>query len=191
MKPPEPSHQEIENALARLMPPALSQHAHEDIESMLDQLSGESAPQPDLIQISPQRWVFGIGIAASIGALIALWPFLVPKPQAQTLTARSLPSALVTESSLPLIQQSGNTASYSGGDGRVEVRSAGEGISVNLFSATRESLFQGDFSASDSLESVPAAWRERVDLLRRTLDKATVSSATPSREPQPRGVPRP
>lgn len=192
MKPPEPNATELESALARLMPPALSPRAQEDIESMLDQLANSQARPGS--HVSAQRWFLGAGIAASIGALISLWPLFGSKSEPQLLATAPSASSLVRESSLPLsgtYHQQENLATYSGADGRVQVRSVGEEISILVLSATGEALFDQKLPATDSSDSVPAAWRDRVDHLRRTLDGPHVLGTIPSREPQPRAVPRP
>lgn len=72
MQAPDP----IESILARLMPPALSQDCQEDIEAMIGELAG---PEPEnVIEISSGRWLtrclIGGGMAAAIGAMIAIFP---------------------------------------------------------------------------------------------------------------------
>jgi hypothetical protein len=192
MKPPEPNATELESALARLMPPALSPRAREGIEAMLDQLASTQVRPGS--HASPQRWFLGAGIAASIGALISLWPLFGSKSEPQMLATAPSASSLVRESSIPLSvanQQQESLATYSGADGRVQVRSVGEETSILVISATGEVLFDHQVPATDSSDAVPSAWRDRVDHLRRSLDGTRVSGTSPSRQPQPRAVPRP
>jgi hypothetical protein len=72
MQAPDP----IETILARLMPPAISQAAQEDMDTMIEDLAG-----PVVENISPHpssnwfvRSLIGGGIAAAIGAMIAIFP---------------------------------------------------------------------------------------------------------------------
>jgi hypothetical protein len=72
MQAPDP----IETILARLMPPALSQDAQVEIDAMIDDLAGPEAEK--VVGISSGRWlvraVIGGGIAAAVGAMIAIFP---------------------------------------------------------------------------------------------------------------------
>ena len=72
MQAPDP----IETILARLMPPALSQDAQFEIDAMIDELAGPEAE--NIVGISSGRWlvraVIGGGIAAAVGAMIAIFP---------------------------------------------------------------------------------------------------------------------
>ncbi len=91
MQAPDP----VETILARLMPPAFSQDGQFEIEEMIDELAG---PEPEnVVGISSGRWqvraLIGGGIAAAIGALIAVLPLdpasrvaaVVPVPAASGL----------------------------------------------------------------------------------------------------------
>ncbi len=68
--------EEMEAVMARLMPPALSQNGQQDLELMIDDLAGPEAE--NVVQISKTSWVgriaLGGGIAAALGALIAIFP---------------------------------------------------------------------------------------------------------------------
>ena len=67
MQAPDP----IEAVLARLMPPALSQQGQVEIEAMIGELAGpENSRGPSWFI----RCAIGGGIAAAIGALIAVFP---------------------------------------------------------------------------------------------------------------------
>ena len=72
MQAPDP----VETILARLMPPALSQDAQFEIDAMIDDLAGPEAEK--VVGISSGRWlvraVIGGGIAAAVGAMIAIFP---------------------------------------------------------------------------------------------------------------------
>lgn len=67
---------EVESALARLMPPALSQDCQCELEALIDDLAG--AEPANVVQISKVGWAariaLGGGIAAAIGALVAVFP---------------------------------------------------------------------------------------------------------------------
>ncbi len=66
----------IETILARLMPPALSQAAQFEIDAMIDELAGPESE--NVVGISSGRWLvrvaIGGGIAAAIGAMLAISP---------------------------------------------------------------------------------------------------------------------
>lgn len=83
----------VEAAMARLMPPALSQDGQFEIEAMLDELAGSEAN--NITAIRPNKWLarclIGGGIAAGIGALCALFPMLRNSPESQV--AVNAPSA--------------------------------------------------------------------------------------------------
>jgi|GEM_PF-930854 len=68
----------VEAALARLMPPALSEDCQLEIEEMIDELAG-SEPET-VVPISSGNWIarslIGGGIAAAIGALCAVFPII-------------------------------------------------------------------------------------------------------------------
>jgi hypothetical protein len=72
MQAPDP----IETALARLMPPALSQNFQMELETMIDDLAGPETQTSH--EISHGRWLMrclmGGGIAAAVGAMFALFP---------------------------------------------------------------------------------------------------------------------
>lgn len=66
-----PAHDSIEAALARLMPPALSQDSQFELDAMIDELAGvpdcqSQARRPWEI---PGRWLLGGGIAAALAGL--------------------------------------------------------------------------------------------------------------------------
>lgn len=192
MKPPEMNDTELEKTLARLMPPALSHRAQEEIETMIDQLAAAPASAVQRDRLPLNRWFLGAGIAASIGALISIVPMLGSKTEPSQLAANPPSGALVTESSLPISTASHlleNSASYSGVDGHVQVRSVGEEISIQISSASGATLFDRQISPSESMDSLPAEWRVRVGHLCRALDKTPDPAVSPSREPQPRAIP--
>ncbi len=72
MQAPDP----IEVVMARLMPPALSDSAQQEIEEMLDGLAGPAAAAPRVGVTSNWlvRTIVGGGIAAGIGAMFAILP---------------------------------------------------------------------------------------------------------------------
>jgi hypothetical protein len=70
----------IETILARLMPPALSEAGQRNIESMLDALSGESAPavRAKTGALTWLRWLLPAGIAAAVVAAALVLPLASP-----------------------------------------------------------------------------------------------------------------
>ncbi len=94
MQAPDP----IETVLARLMPPALSQDCQNELEVMLSDLAGpETAASPISMIRRTGRWVLGGGIAAGIGALVAVSPFSGKNPAPRTAAVPEVdpPSGLV------------------------------------------------------------------------------------------------
>ena len=81
MQAPDP----IETIMARLMPPALSQDCQSEIEAMIDDLAGPEAE--NVVAISSGKWLVrclvGGGIAAAIGAVIAVIPTIHGSPESQ------------------------------------------------------------------------------------------------------------
>ncbi|MEO7099798.1 MAG: hypothetical protein ABI162_10585 [Luteolibacter sp.] len=89
---------EIEAALARLMPPALSQGCQLEIEAMFDELAGpEVVMEMPVAGRSYQRWVMVGGIAAAVAAVAAIFPITnsAVAPLAKALSAVDAPSGLV------------------------------------------------------------------------------------------------
>lgn len=91
MQAPDP----IEAILARLMPAALSQGAHTDIEDLIGELAG-----PEVVQISPEpsllnRWMIGGGIAAALAGLLAALPLIQSVPKSSSVAALAAPSRMV------------------------------------------------------------------------------------------------
>ncbi len=94
MQAPDP----IETVLARLMPPALSQNCQDGLDSMIDDLAGPDTAPPRVSAIRrTARWVLGGGIAAGIGALVAVFPFSNNQavPQRAAVSVVDPPSGLV------------------------------------------------------------------------------------------------
>lgn len=190
MKLPDPTSTDLESALARLMPPALSPSAQASMESMLDELAaGKSARAT-----RPRRWIMGIGIAASVGAMLSVWSLVGDPPEPVQLASQPPARLLVSESSIgPAVvtSQAKCSASYEGPDGSVRVSNAAAGLTVKILTGTGKSLFEKEFPSGAISDEVPEAWRERVDLLHRSLETAAISIGNPSRQPQPRMIPQP
>jgi hypothetical protein len=81
MQAPDP----IEAVLARLMPPALGQNSQFEIDSMIDELAGSRVPERG--SIVSLRWLIRTlaagGIAASFGALYAVFPLVGSSPDSR------------------------------------------------------------------------------------------------------------
>ena len=70
------THDPIEAALARLMPPALSQGCQAELDAMFDELAGplfQDAPRKPRLY---RMWALGGGIAAAAAAVVAILPLL-------------------------------------------------------------------------------------------------------------------
>ena len=86
MHKPDP----IETILARLMPPALSETSQHEIESMLDELAGETAParRAKSAGMAWIRRIFTGGIAAAGVAAALIFPLATPpSPTSWAVTA--------------------------------------------------------------------------------------------------------
>lgn len=70
MQAPDP----IETVMARLMPPAMSQQSQMDLEAMIDDLAGPEMSRGVSAARQTGRWLLGGGIAAALGALLAVFP---------------------------------------------------------------------------------------------------------------------
>jgi hypothetical protein len=95
MQAPDP----VETILARLMPPAMSQGAHQEIASMIEELAG---PIVELPSAPPAgnwwiRSVVGGGIAAALGGIVAIFPLTpaTPEPRLALNPPAHPPSGLV------------------------------------------------------------------------------------------------
>jgi hypothetical protein len=84
----------VETILARLMPPALSVSAQQDIEAMLDELAGPAAVNQPSAR-SWRRWIIGGGLAASLAAALAIPHLMKPATTPETVTATHLPEFLL------------------------------------------------------------------------------------------------
>ena len=185
MQAPDP----IETVLARLMPPALRQDCQMQIEEMIDDLAG-SEPA-NRVEISSGRWLvrclIGGGIAAAIGALIAIFPLAGTsadkKPIATTLTVdRDL--VLVKEAQLA-------EALRRSGPGEEIVISGikdGKPLEMRMKLGGRPVL-QNSPHTDDSLDTLPTIWRDKIQGFRESLDQALQSGGSPQREPRPRKDP--
>jgi hypothetical protein len=92
MQAPDP----IETILARLMPPAMSQAAQQDMEAMIDDLAGSAVE--NVIPHPSGNWfvrsLIGGGIAAAIGAMAAVFPLAPGTPGSRmTLGPPAYPSS--------------------------------------------------------------------------------------------------
>lgn len=84
----------IEAALARLMPPALSQSFQLDLDEMIDELAGEDPQEIPVISPHPVRWIIGSGIAAALAGLIAIYPLIQRAPDRQaSISSEEAPAA--------------------------------------------------------------------------------------------------
>ena len=95
----------IEAALARLMPPALSEDCQFEIEAMLDELA--SAETVEIVETPPhssRRWIMGSGIAAAAAGLLAIVPFLKTAPIQTTAIASTVSSGLVLVGELDRVE---------------------------------------------------------------------------------------
>ena len=86
----------IEAALARLMPPALSEDCQFEIEAMLDDLAGPEIEEVvEMPERSSRRWIIGTGIAAAAAGLLAIAPFLKTPPLPTSAKVSAIASGLI------------------------------------------------------------------------------------------------
>jgi hypothetical protein len=93
--------QSMETILARLMPPALSEHGQRGIETMLDELAGPAASDTTAEQPHPRYWQRIGGIAAAITALAVISQAFNPETPsviARAVVSEDPPFELVGES---------------------------------------------------------------------------------------------
>ncbi len=83
------------------------------------------------------------------------------------------------------------SASFSADDGKAVISRDGGIYLVKISGPKDETIFDGQVSREDQLESVPEAWRRRVQVLCRTLDQALDGTMMPQRQSRPRVVPPP
>ena len=105
----------IEAALARLMPPALSQGCHSEIEAMFDELAGPAPLNTPSIPFY-LCWV-GFGIAAAIGVLCAVPPFVQKTPELSAEAISLFPTGLVLVSESDRVQSMTDEGWQEGSDG--------------------------------------------------------------------------
>jgi hypothetical protein len=101
----------IEAALARLMPPALSESGQRSIEAMLDELAGvapAAAGHRALFQLRPVTIAIPVGLAAALVAWFSWAPQRQPAapPQAAAASVAVAPAAAEPESRLLLVRES-------------------------------------------------------------------------------------
>ncbi len=93
MQAPDP----IETILARLMPPALSEGGHREIESMIDDLAGPETEKQ--APGSSGKWLIstlvGGSIAAAVAGLLALVPLIEGFPTPELAVTSETPSGFV------------------------------------------------------------------------------------------------
>ena len=78
----------VEAALARLMPPALSQDCQSGIEAMFDELAGPEVEEIlELPARRSHRWMMASGIAAAVAGLLAISPSVKTTPSQTTVAA--------------------------------------------------------------------------------------------------------
>lgn len=110
---------------------------------------------------------------------------------------RPFPGEMVEAAILPgacdgpmrVINLAEKSASFSTDDGRATVRREGNVYILKIDGPNDESIFDGEISDADSLESIPKDWHRKVRVLCRTLDHALEGGTLPQRQPRPRVVP--
>ncbi|KAB2639546.1 MAG: hypothetical protein DVB26_06750 [Verrucomicrobia bacterium] len=100
-----PAPNPIETALARLMPPALSQAGQRSIEAMLDELAAAVSLPATPVTRQPlwaRRFRLPLGIAAALAVLLALVPRIptgaLPMAMARPASAKASALVLISES---------------------------------------------------------------------------------------------
>ena len=80
------------------------------------------------------------------------------------------------------------TATFSNSDGSALIRREGDGYQVVITGSDKTVIFDGILPAEGSVDGIPAEWRRRIWVLRRSLDHALESRNVPVRAPRPRVV---
>ncbi len=99
MQAPDP----IEVVMARLMPPAMSQESQMNLEALIDDLAGPEVSRGVSAARWTGRWLLGGGIAAALGALLAVYP---TRKHIETPVARSVMATEGFSSGLVLLSES-------------------------------------------------------------------------------------
>ncbi len=129
-----PELNEIEAALSRLMPPALSQGCQLEIEAMIDELSGPESEQIVPIASNHRRWI-APSIAAAVAALCAALPLV--RHTAPSVSGTSLVSSISQPNGVVLVSESDRVQSVTD-EGWQETSDGAVGHAVS-FSAVGES----------------------------------------------------
>ena len=87
-----------------------------------------------------------------------------------------------------IITPENRTATFSDSDGKALVRREGEGYQVVIHGPDKQVVFDGTLGADGNSDTIPADWRRRIYVLRRSLDHALDSRIVPVRAPRPRVV---
>ena len=83
------------------------------------------------------------------------------------------------------------SASFSADKERAVVRREGEIYLVKIEGPEDAVIFDGELAKDEALDKLPESWRQRIQVLCRTLDRALEANPSPQRQPRPRVVPAP
>lgn len=149
MQAPDP----IETILARLMPSAMSQDGQSEIEAMIDDLAGS-----EVVEIPPNRWIIGGGIAAVFAGLLAALPLIQSASKSQAVAALTAPLGIVLVSGSDRIESMTDEGWQESADGSAmhamrlraveenSIRDEESGMVVQI-SESREEIFLTPISA--------------------------------------------
>ena len=91
-------------------------------------------------------------------------------------------------STMKIITLLDRTATFSSAEGKALVRHDGEGYKVLINGPDKKIIFDGSLAEDGNADRVPAEWRRRVCVLRRSLDHALENRIVPVISPRPRVV---
>ncbi|MEI7911918.1 MAG: PDZ domain-containing protein [Verrucomicrobiota bacterium] len=111
-------------------------------------------------------------------------------PDKREFSRDMIDAALLSDEGSPMkiVNILDRTATFSNNDGKAWIRHEGEGYQVVINGPDRKVIFDGTLAADGNVDGIPADWRRRICVLRRSLDHALESRMVPVRAPRPRVV---
>ncbi|KAB2639545.1 MAG: PDZ domain-containing protein [Verrucomicrobia bacterium] len=114
-------------------------------------------------------------------------------PNSRDVSRNVVEAAMLSDDGHPtrIITPENRTATFSDSDGKALVRRDGDGYQVVIRGPDKQVIFDGRLAADGNSDDIPADWRRRIYVLRRSLDHALDSRIEPVSAPRPRVVPPP
>ncbi len=112
---------------------------------------------------------------------------------------KPFPGSLVESAILPgayncpmrVVNVTDKIVSYKADDGQAQVNRDGQIYKIQIHDSNALLIYDGELSKEVSLDTIPPNWRQRIQVLCRTLDQALDGGILPQRQPRPRVIPPP